>query len=74
MYQDDRAKLENIYRDALEEEIINLDAWIGLVDLCITDPSATEEDVLELAEEIADVMKYHPLPMYDLTRRLEILC
>ena len=34
-------------------------------------PSATEEDVLELAEEIADVMKYHPLPMYDLTRRLE---
>ncbi len=71
MYQDDRAKLENIYRDALEEEIINLDAWIGLVDLCITDPSATEEDVLELAEEIADVMKYHPLPMYDLTRRLE---
>lgn len=70
IYKNDRVKLEQIYRDALEEERINLDAWIGLVDLCITDPSTTEQEALALAEEIAEVMKYHPLPMYDLTRRL----
>ncbi len=70
IYKDDKEKLEQIYRDALEEEIINLDAWIGLVNIYITDDTRTEADIISLAEEIADVMAYHPLPMYDLTRRL----
>lgn len=68
VYKSDRKKLEQIYRDALEEEIINLTAWIGLVDLYISDSTKSEEDLLGLAEEIANVYTYHPLPMYDLTR------
>ncbi len=70
VYKNDKKKLERIYRDALEEEIINLDAWIGLVNLYITDDSKSDEDLVELATEIAEVYTYHPLPMYDLTRRI----
>jgi len=70
VYSNDRKKLEQIYRDALEEEIINLDAWIGLVNLYITDDTKTEQDLIDLAEEISEVYTYHPLPMYDLTRRI----
>ena len=70
VYKNDTKKLEQIYRDALKEEIINLDAWIGLVNLYITDSTKTEEDLIHLAEEIADVYTYYPLPMYDMTRRI----
>ena len=72
VYKNDRKKLENIYRDALKEEIINLDAWIGLVNLYITDDTKTEEELINLATEISEVYTYHPLPMYDLTRRIGI--
>lgn len=72
VYKNDRKKLEQIYRDALKEEIINLDAWIGLVNLYITDDTKTEEDLIDLATEISEVYAYHPLPMYDLTRRIGI--
>jgi len=70
VYKNDRKQLEQIYRDALKEEIINLDAWIGLVNLYISDETKEEKDLIELAEEIAEVYTYHPLPMYDLTRRI----
>ncbi len=70
VYKKDTKKLEQIYRDALNEEIINLDAWIGLVNLYMTDSSKTEEDLINLAEEIAETYTFHPLPMYDLTRRI----
>ena len=70
VYKNDRKKLEKIYRDALKEEIINLDAWIGLVNLYITDTEKTEAELVGLAEEIASAYTYYPLPMYDLTRRI----
>lgn len=70
VYSNDRAKLERIYRDTLAVERIHWDAWLGLVNLYITDPNKTEEDLVNLAEEIAEALKYHPLPMYDLTRRI----
>ena len=70
VYKNDTKKLEQIYRDALKEERINLDAWIGLVNLYITDNKKTEDDLIDLAEEIAEIYTYHPLPMYDMTRRI----
>ncbi|WP_289704783.1 hypothetical protein, partial [Lactobacillus taiwanensis] len=70
VYSNDRAKLERIYRDTLAEEIINWDAWLGLVNLYISDTSKTETDLISLAEEISEVYTYNPLPMYDLTRRI----
>lgn len=68
IFKDDKRKLEQIYRDALEEEIINFDAWVGVISLYNADTSKTEEERIALAEEIAEVMTYHPLPMYDLTK------
>lgn len=70
VYKNDRTKLEKIYRDTLEVEKINWDAWLGLVNLYITDPTKTDEDLVNLAEEISSNLIYHPLPMYDLTRRI----
>ncbi len=70
VYKDDRKMLEKIYRAALDEEIINLDAWIGLINLYITDDSKSDEDLIELARKVAEVYTYHPLPMYDMTRRI----
>lgn len=70
VYKNDKKKLEQIYRDALKEEKINLDAWIGLTDIYLTDETKTDKDLYNLAEEIAEVYTYHPLPMYDSTRRI----
>ncbi len=70
VYKGDKNKLERIYRDALNEEIINLDAWIGLINLYISDNSKSDSDLIALAEEVAQAYAYHPLPMYDMTRRI----
>ena len=67
-FKDDKRKLEQIYRDALKEEIINFDAWVGMISLYNADASKTDEERIALAEEIAEAMTYHPLPMYDLTK------
>ncbi len=67
-FKNDKEKLEQIYRDALAEEIINFDAWVGVISIYNADESKTQEDRIALAEEIAEVMAYHPLPMYDLTK------
>ena len=70
VYKNDRKKLEKIYLDALKEEEINLDAWIGLINLYITDDSKKESDLIDLAKDVAKVYAYHPLPMYDMVTRI----
>ncbi len=70
VYKYDQVKLEQVYEDTLKEEIINYDAWIGLVDLYLNDSTKTEEDYLELTRRIEDALKFHPLPMYDLLKRI----
>lgn len=71
VYKGDKAKLNQIYQDALDEEIINLDAWLGIINAAIAkDSTMTQVELMELAEQVADVFTYHPLPMYDLTRRI----
>lgn len=71
VYKDDKAKLNQIYHDALDEEIINLDAWLGIINSAIaSDSTMSEDDIMKMVEEVADIYTYHPLPMYDLTRRL----
>ncbi|HBA37654.1 MAG TPA: hypothetical protein DCY94_02935, partial [Firmicutes bacterium] len=70
IYKDDTKKLMKIYRDALEQERINWYAWLGIVNLYLKDTSKTQKDLIDLAEEIAEAIPYHPLPMYDLTRRI----
>lgn len=70
VYRTDRDMLNQIYQDALAEERINLDAWLGVINMALTDTSTTQEELIDLAEEVSEVMTYQPLPMYDLTRRI----
>lgn len=71
VYNKDWDMLDQIYHDALDQEIINLDAWLGVINMAIDSRSGmTQADLMGLAEEVADVMTWNPLPMYDLTRRI----
>ena len=66
VYGDDKTKLEEIYRKAIQSEKINFDSWLGLVNLYINDNTKTDEDYYNLAKEIAETFTYYPRPMYDL--------
>ncbi len=71
VYNTDWDMLDQIYHDALDQEIINLDAWLGVINMAIDSRSGmTQAELMSLAEEVADVMTWNPLPMYDLTRRI----
>ena len=37
VYKDDKAKTEQIYREAIKVQSINLDAWAGLAKLYLND-------------------------------------
>ncbi len=71
VYKDDLEKLYKIYRQALEKEPINIDAWYGLIKTYRQDKNKTDKDYYELAEEILDSLKYYPLPAYHLVREIQ---
>ncbi|MFI3260447.1 MAG: NPCBM/NEW2 domain-containing protein [bacterium] len=70
VYKDNFEKLEEIYWKAISASSINLDAWIGLVDLYLADTSKTEDEINNLLVDIMDNLLYHPRPMYDLVTNL----
>lgn len=65
IYGDDLAKQEDIYRQALKVQSINLDAWLGLINN-YAKQGKTAEEFLNLAREAGDALKYYPLPMHDM--------
>lgn len=71
VYKDDLAKQQKIYKDALKTQPINIDAWYGLINSYKTDKSKTENDFYELAQELAESLKYFPLPMYQLSNLIK---
>ena len=70
-YQNDTAKQEQIYREAIAVQSINLDAWAGLVKLYVNDPNKTEEDCYQLEKEMMEALKCFPFPMYNLSNYLK---
>jgi len=68
VYEGDVNKQEEIYRNALNAQKINLDAWIGLINTYKNNPDKKEEDYFNLAKEVANALTYAPLPMYDMLR------
>ena len=64
-------KQEEIYRKALEVQPINVDAWLGLINVYLLNTDKTEDDFYDLAEELAEDLKYFPLPMYQLTNLIK---
>ncbi len=70
-YQGDLAKQEEIYRKALKIQPINLDAWLGLINVYNANESKTENEYFDLAKELAENLKYFPLPMQQLTNLIK---
>lgn len=71
VYRNDWDALVQIYNDAYDQEHINLDAWNGLINIALdARTNSSQEQLYDLAVQCANDMKYHPLPMYDLTRRI----
>ena len=71
VYSEDPVKQEEIYREALRVQPINIDAWYGLYNAYCANPAKTENDFYDLAEEMAEALKYFPLPMYHLTNLIK---
>lgn len=71
VYKSDLQKQEEIYREALEIQSINFDAWLGLINVYLENPNKTENDFYTLAEEVSQSLKYFPLPMYHLTNLIK---
>lgn len=67
VYSDDLIKQEQIYRQALDVQKINLDAWLGLINNFVNQ-GKSGDDFIELARKTADSLKYYPLPMFDMLR------
>ena len=67
----DLTKKEEAYRKALEIQPLNLNAWYGLILTYNASDSKTEEQYYELAKEIANTLKYYPLPMYQMTNQIK---
>ncbi len=70
-YAGDLAKQEEIYRKALEIQPINLDAWLGLINVYNANTNKTEDEYFDLAKELAENLKYFPLPMQHLTNLIK---
>ncbi len=67
----DLTKKEEIYRKALKIQPLHLDAWYGLIQTYNASSNKTEDDYYELAKEIAENLKYYPLPMYQMTNLIK---
>ena len=70
-YSDNKAKQEEIYRKAIKEQSINLDAWAGLVKLYLADSTKTEADYYSLAKEMMESLKCFPFTMYNLANTIK---
>ncbi len=70
-YADDLNKKEEIYREALRIQPLNIDAWYELIQVYNANPQKTEDDYYALAKEIGESLKYFPLPMQHLTNLIK---
>ena len=71
VYKDDLSKKEETYRKALNIEPLNIDAWYELINVYNESSNKTEKDYYNLAEEMAESLKYFPLPMTHLTNLIK---
>ena len=61
----DTEKAISLYKQALEIQNFNLDAWDGLI-TAYKSANKTSEDYMELAKAITSALTYYPQPMNDL--------
>ena len=68
---DNLEKQEEIYREALKVQRININAWWGLIKVYNSDESKTEEDYYNLAKELGEALMPFPLPMENLLNQIK---
>ena len=71
VYKDNLVKQEEIYRESLQIQPLNIDAWYGLITNFNANPNKTEAEYFALAKEIGESLKYFPLPMLHLTNLIQ---
>lgn len=67
----DLTKKEEMYRKSLSVQPLNLEAWYGLILTYNKSSNKTEEQYYQLAKQIAENLKYYPLPMYQMTNLIK---
>lgn len=71
VYKEDVVKQEEIYKEALKIQPLNIDAWYGLITTFNANPNKTEADYFKLAEDLGESLKYFPLPMQHLSNLIK---
>ena len=71
LYEGNKTKQEELYREALKVQKINIDAWWGLINLYKSDSTKKEADYYKLAEELGEALMPFPLPMKNLLDQIE---
>ena len=71
LYEGNLQKQEEIYREALKVQNINIDAWWGLINVYNADSNRKDKDYYELAEELGNALKPFPLPMKNLLDQIK---
>ncbi len=66
-YDSNLVKKEELIRKAINIQPINIDAWYELINLYNSTTNKSENDYYNLALDLAENLKYFPLPMYHLT-------
>ncbi|MBD5391084.1 hypothetical protein HDR67_03675 [bacterium] len=64
VYQGDLKAQETLYEKALKTQILNLDAWYGLVQTYKANSAKTAENFVNLAKRIGDTYYNHPVAMH----------
>ena len=67
-YNGNLMKQEEIYRKALEVQNINLDGWLGLINVYKANNSKNDNDYYNLARDVVNNLRYYPLPMCDMLK------
>ena len=71
LYKNDVKKQQEIYREALEKQKINIDSWWGLIKAYKADDTKKEEDFYNLASQLGEALKPFPLPMKNLLDQIK---
>ncbi len=71
VYKDDKKKQEEIYKEAIRTQSINLDAWVGLINLYKADNTKTEEQYYNLVKDMMEALKCFPYTVRDLSNTVK---
>lgn len=70
-FADDLTRLESIYNESLSYYDKNFNSWLGLTYLYTENEIKSEEELMDLINDIGNTLQYFPYPCHDLLAILE---